>query len=389
MRNAILLLGMLTALPAMSIDMILPAIPSMAEHWGQPFAVMNLILVLFFAVFATCLLFYGPVSDRVGRRPPLLFGLVVYVAASALCGMAWSAWPLIGFRVLQAAGAAASSSMAMAMTRDIYTGKERERVLAHIGIIMALAPMGAPLIGGVVLDYLNWRWIFYVQAALAGLAMAWVLRIPETNTKLSTEPMRRVWRGYGRLLSNRSYLNMTTLMSLSVLPLYCFLSVSSHIYINGFGLNEQRFSYFFSANAFCIMVGSFTFLRLTRVTESHRLITLGFLGTLLGGTSILLFGASGPVPFALSMGLVTFCMGVSRPPSNNLVLEQVETDIGAASSLLIFFYMMSGSLVMWLASLDWPVSSMEVEGLMAVAAGVIASIWWRLLRKRGVLRGVA
>nr|WP_269851165.1 MFS transporter [Methanosarcina horonobensis] len=167
LKGTVPLLALLTAFPPLSTDMILPAIPSLAETWGVSLSVINLILVCFFVTYGFFLLFYGPISDRLGRRRPLLFGLAVYIVASLLCAFASSASVLIGLRILQAAGAAASSSISMAITKDIFSGQERERILAYIAVIMALAPMLAPVIGGWVLADFSWHWIFFVQALMA------------------------------------------------------------------------------------------------------------------------------------------------------------------------------------------------------------------------------
>lgn len=382
LKGALPLLALLTAFPALSTDMILPAIPSLAESWGQPLAVINLILVGFFATYGFFLLFYGPISDRFGRRPPLLFGLAIYVLASICCAFASSALMLIAFRILQAAGAAASSALSMAMTRDIYSGSERERVLAHIAIIMALAPMLGPVFGGWMLAYFSWPWIFFTQAFLGIIGFSGVLRFPETLREVSKTPLTRVMHTYGRLLVNPSYIIMVLVMSVSFFPMYSFIAGSSDIYINGFGLSEQRYSYFFAFNAFALMLGAFSCLRLTRSFNSRHLMTLGFFGILLGGGLLFLFaGNYGIWSFSLPMFLITFSMGLSRPPSNNLVLEQVETDVGSASSLLIFTLFMLGAVGMWLISLEWA-NKIQVLGAIALGCGGLVLSAWIVLQKR-------
>ena len=338
LKGTIPLLALLTAFPAMSTDMMLPALPSLAETWNQPLSVINLTLVCFFVTYGFFLLFYGPISDRFGRRRPLLFGLAVYIAASFLCALASSASMLIFSRMLQAAGAAASSSLSMAMTRDIFSGPERERVLAYTAVIMAIAPMLAPVIGGWILVDFSWPWIFIIQAVMGGIGMFGVLRFPETLTSVSNTPFSRVMHAYGRLMLNPLYLIMVLVMSISLFPLYSFVASSSSIYVTEFGLTEQKYSYFFAFNALAIMVGSITCLRLRKVFSSGNLITIGFAGILLGGILLLTTGKHGPWSFALPMFLITFSVGISRPPSNNLVLEQVDRDTGSASSLLIFTY---------------------------------------------------
>ncbi len=218
LKGVIPLLALLTAFPALSTDMILPAIPSLAETWNQPLSVVNLILVGFFVTYGFFLLFYGPISDRFGRRRPLLFGLTVYVLASLLCALASSAPMLILFRILQASGAAASSSLSMAMTKDIFSGPERERILAYIAVIMALAPMLAPIAGSWILAGLSWPWIFFMQAVMGVIGMLGVLRFPETLPRVSDVPLSRILHTYGRLLLNPSYIVMVLVMSVSLFP---------------------------------------------------------------------------------------------------------------------------------------------------------------------------
>ena len=383
LKGAVPLLALLTAFPALSTDMILPAIPSLAKTWNQPLSLVNLILVCFFVTYGFFLLFYGPVSDRFGRRRPLFFGLAVYIVASLLCAFASSAPMLIGLRILQAAGAAASSSISMAMTKDIFSGQERERILAYIAVIMALAPMLGPVLGGWVLADFSWPWIFFIQAIMGLIGMIRVLHFPETLPQVSDTPLSRVMHTYSRLLLNPSYIVMVLVMSASLFPLYSFIAGSSDIYINGFGMTEQKYSYFFAFNAMALMVGSFACLRLTGSISSRHLITVGFVGIFLGGIFLLLIGQHGPWSFALPMFLITFSLGLSRPPSNNLVLEQVDRDAGSASSLLIFSYFTLGAVGMWFISLEWE-DKIPVLGAIALGCGALVLGAWVVLQRKGI-----
>ncbi|WP_440951839.1 Bcr/CflA family efflux MFS transporter [Methanococcoides sp. FTZ1] len=384
LKGIIPLLALLTAFPALSTDMILPAIPSLAENWNQPISVVNLILICFFITYGFFLLFYGPISDRYGRRRPLLLGLGVYILASFLCSLATTAHMLIFFRILQAAGAAASSSLSMAMTKDIFSGHERERVLAHIAIIMAIAPMMAPVLGGWILLELSWPWIFFGQGLLGVIGLIGVLRFPETLPHISNVPLSRIMHAYGRLMLKPAYVVMVFVMSATLFPMYSFIAGSSDIYINGFGMSEQKYSYFFAFNALALMTGSYFCLRLTRSINSKHLMTAGFAGILLGGIILIINRHQEPWGFALPMFLITFSIGLSRPPSNNLVLEQVDRDVGSASSLLIFTYFTMGAVGMWLISLDWA-DKINTLGLITLGCGSLILISWLVLQKKGYL----
>lgn len=225
MKGAVPLLALLTAFPALSTDMILPAIPSLAKTWNQPPIRHEPDPGLFLCYLWFFPSFYGPVSDRFGRRRPLLFGLAIYIVASLLCAFASSASMLIGLRILQAAGAAASSSISMAMTKDIFSGQERERILAYIAVIMALAPMLGPVLGGWVLANFSWPWIFFIQAVMGLIGMIRVLHFPETLPQVSDTPLSRVIHTYGRLLLNPSYIVMVFVMSASLFPCTVSLQV--------------------------------------------------------------------------------------------------------------------------------------------------------------------
>lgn len=383
-KEMVPLLALLTAFPAFSTDMILPAIPSLAATWNEPLAVVNLILICFFITYGFFLLFYGPISDRYGRKRPLIIGISIYIVASMLCAVANSALTLITFRILQAIGAAASASLSMAMTKDLFSGKERERILAYIAIIMALAPMFAPILGSWILSYLSWHWIFFAQGMMGAIGILGVIRTPETLKEASEAPLSRVVHSYGKLLINKNYVIMVLVMSVSLLPLYSFIAGSSDLYINGFGLNERTFSYFFAFNALALMSGSMSCLKLTERTNSKYLITAGFIGILLGGALILGIGQHGPWSFALPMALITYSIGISRPPSNHLVLEQVRKDAGAASSLLIFTYFTLGAVGMWLISQEW-FSKITILGIIALICGTLVLVTWIVLQKKVII----
>ena len=383
LKQIVPLLALLTAFPAFSTDMILPAIPSLAVTWDKPLAVVNLILICFFVTYGFFLLIYGPISDRYGRRRPLIAGISLYIFASMLCALANSASMLIAFRILQAAGAAASASLSMAMTKDIFSGKERERIFAYIAVIMALAPMFAPIMGGWILAYLSWHWIFFAQGMMGVIGLLGVLRTPETLKEASETPLSRVMHSYGKLLLNKKYVIMVLVMSISLLPLYSFIAGSSAVYINGFGLSEQNFSYLFAFNALALMAGSMSCLKLTERTNSKNLITAGFAGIVLGGILILTIGQRGPWSFAIPMAMITYSIGISRPPSNHLVLEQVRRDAGSASSLLIFTYFTLGAVGMWLVSQNW-FERIQILGTIALISGVLVLGTWMVLQKKDI-----
>jgi len=376
-----LLLVLLSAFPPLATDMYLPAIPFLQKDWHQPLSVVNLTLVGFFISYCVFLLIYGPISDRFGRKPPLLAGITLFIVASLLCALSGNVTTLIVSRVLQAAGAAAAATLCMAMTKDIYASAERVRILAWIGVIMPLAPAVAPILGSWLMLWFSWHWIFVCQAAVASIALIGVLRIKETLSEKSSTSALETAKIYLQLFRNRHYLAHALMVSLIVFPHFAFIAGSADIYITHFGLSEQTFGYLFAINALAFMAGSLLCTRLLHRLTPGRVMTLGFSGALLGGVIMLLRIFPDPWSLTIPMSLVTFSLGLSRPPSNNLVLDQVDRNAGAASSLLVFLFFLLGACSMWIISLDWR-NKVQVIGIMATVVGVIMLSLWSLLARR-------
>lgn len=381
-NRLLLLLALLSAFPPLSTDMYLPAIPLLQKAWQQPLSIVNLTLVGFFVSYCVFLLFYGPLSDRFGRRPLLLIGIGIFILASLLCALSNNVVSLIVFRVLQAAGAASASALALAITKDVYDVHERERILAYIGVIMALAPMLAPVFGGWMLTWFSWRWIFVIQGGIGAVAWIGVFRMPETLKEPAGVGALQTAGIYLQLLRNRRYVGFALMMSMVVLPHFAFIGGSADIYITRLGLSEQVFGYFFALNAAAIMAGAFACTRLLGRVGARGLLTAGFAGILVGGVGMIMRWLPGPWGLALPMAIISFSFGLSRPPSNNLVLEQVDRHAGTASSLLIFIYFMLGAFSMWLISLDWSDKIHTIGVLGAVCGGVLLGIWIFLPQKK-------
>ncbi len=377
----ILLLALLTAFPPLATDMYLPAIPYLQRIWNLPLSVVNLTLIFFFITYCISLLVYGPLSDRFGRKPPLMGGLILFVSGSLLCALSNSIWMLIGARAIQGLGAGSASAISLAMARDRLPGGQRERVLSQISIIMALAPMISPMIGSLILKYMAWPGIFAAQGCMGLIALAGVLATPESHSGQQGSTLTALLQGYQRVLRITELLGLILCNAVAGLPLFAFIGGSAGIYINGFALSEQRFSLLFGINALCFMAGSMSCLRFGKKIGTLRMITLGYSGIICGGLGLLFPLIVGPLRFALPMGIITFFLGFSRPPSNNLVLEQVRRDAGAAASVMVFSYFLFGVLALTAVSLNWS-DPIQFIGTIALGSGCFSLILWLLLRHR-------
>ncbi len=372
-------LAAIAAVPALATDMYLPALPMIAKQWGVPDSRVALSLVLWFASFSVFLLVCGPLSDKHGRRPVLLGGLALFAGASLACALASDAAQLIAFRILQGIGAAGPSSMCMAICRDRYEGPRRKYILAWIGIILGLTPMIAPTIGALLLRLAHWRFIFVVQAGLGGILglTAWRL-YRETAAQRVTGRWLTLMGRYVHLARNHRYTLSVAAMGLISGPFFGFIAFAPILYIQIFGLSSQAFGLLFGLNALMGICGAFVCTRAMKRLPDKVLLTVCLIGCVAGGAGILLWGDRHYAAFAAAMCTVTFFGGMSRPLSNNLILEQVRHDIGSASSFLVFYQFLVGALCMRISTAAWQ-APIRVFGLVALLVPTIVLAFWPLL----------
>ena len=377
----VLFLGLIAAVPALSTDMYLPAMPTIAHQWGISEARVGLSLVLWFVSFSIFLLVYGPLSDKYGRRPILLAGLSIFTLSSFLCAFSANVFQLILFRIIQGAGAAAPSAMCMAICRDRYEGDQRKRALAYVSIILLITPMVAPMIGAMLLKFVSWRAIFISQGALTIVTLLISLRYKETLTSPLTQKLFRLFGRYAKLFGNQNYLLCNNAMGIIVGPFMGYVAFSSIVYISLYHLSEQVFSLLFGINAMISMAGAFLSTRLTKYFSDVRILTVCFIGYACSGVGIMLLGHIHYLFFAGFMGGISFCLGLSRPLSNHLILEQVNEDIGSASSFIVFYQFIIGSICMAVATADWT-HPIIIFGVLATIVPLLVLLLWPLLLHR-------
>jgi MFS transporter, DHA1 family, multidrug resistance protein len=385
MKKIIGLLALLSAFPPLSTDMYLAAIPFLVKDWRESLVTVNMTLVCFFVSYCVFLLIYGPVSDRFGRKPPLLAGVGLYVLASIFCAMAGNITIMIVARSVQGAGAAAATAMAFSICKDRFEGHIRQRIFVQIAIIVAAAPMIAPILGGWVIKLYSWRWVFGIQALMGLVAFFGVYRMPESLKTSAQERFSRVFGSYIRLFGNSHYILLTLTFAVSGIPFFAYIASSTDIYITTLGYNEEQFGYFFGVNAAAFLVAPIFFSRMARRFPLNPLLTIGFAGMI--GASALMLCPWIPDPWrlAIPMWLLTFSFSFCRPPSNNLIMEQVDRDVGAASSFMVFIFFVTGACSMAVISLDW-MDKITALGWMGIIASSITLLAWLTINHRAVLR---
>ncbi|MES9505338.1 multidrug effflux MFS transporter [Streptomyces sp. NPDC000609] len=338
-----LVLGGLTALPPLSMDMYLPALPAVTESLHAPAATIQLTLTACLTGMALGQVVVGPMSDRWGRRRPLLLGMIIYVAATAICVFAPTAGLLIGFRLLQGLAGAAGIVIARAVVRDMYDGVEMAKFFSTLMLISGVAPIVAPLIGGQVLRFTDWRGIFAVLT-LVGLLLTLVVwkwlhetLPPQDRHTGGVGDALRTMRG---LLADRVFTGYMIAGSLAFATLFSYVSASPFVMQEIYGASPQTFSLLFGINSVgLIAVGQINGKVLVGRISLDKALAFGLSVIVLAASALLLmtsgvFGEVGLVPVAAGLFVLMSAMGLAMPNTNAQALMRTKHAAGSASALL-------------------------------------------------------
>lgn len=383
-RGLIVFLAMLSAFVPLSTDLYLPALPTMTRYFHVQDFEINLTLILFFIFFALGTLIWGPLSDKYGRRPILLIGLAAYSVASALCAVSTSVYFLMAARVLQAVGGSVATALSSAIVKDTYTRKKRESILALVQSMVVVSPAVAPVIGALLLQFTSWRGIFVAQVLLGLVAFSGAFAFCETLRTKNQGNLRQTVGRLGVVLKNPRFSTLLLIFSMLNITNMAFISSSSYIYQEGFGLSSRIYSYFFTFNAMGMLLGPLLYLRLSRFFKRYHIINACFGVMLLEGLFVCLFGGGSPWVFAAVLLPATIAMSCCRPPSTFLMLEQQKEDSGSASSLISAVSIMMGSVGMLLISMNSGHLILTV-GLSNVAVALLAGGFWLVSTRRPLL----
>jgi DHA1 family bicyclomycin/chloramphenicol resistance-like MFS transporter len=334
------ILGALTAMGPLAIDMYLPALPTIARELDARSAAVQVSLALYFVGIALGQAFYGPLSDRIGRKPALAFGLALFVAASAGCALAWNVESLIGFRFIQALGGCAPLVVPRAVVRDYFDARESARMLSMLILVMGLAPILGPLVGGQLLVMFGWRSIFWLLAAYGAISYVVVaLFLPESLPREGrTRPtVRAILATYGQLLRDRTYLGYVLAGGFMFSGLLAYISGSPFVFIDVYGVAPERFGLFFGANAAGIIGASQVNRWVAGTVHPRRILTVVVPVAMTAGFGMLMCAYTGFGGFAgILLPLFCFiaCYGFVMPNTTALAMAPYGAMAGSASALL-------------------------------------------------------
>jgi DHA1 family bicyclomycin/chloramphenicol resistance-like MFS transporter len=375
---------MLAAFGALSIDMYLPGLPAIADELHTGMAAVQQTLAAFFLGMALGQLLYGPISDRLGRRPPLLVGCGLYVLASLGCALAPSIQSLVLLRFAQAVGACAGMVLGRAVVRDLFDPREAARMYSLLMLLMGAAPITAPLIGGQILLAFGWRAIF---VALAGFGLACfaavLVALPETAPRESRprSGAAAVLRAYGGLLADRRFMAYAALSALALGAMFTYIAGSPFVFIELHGVRPERYGLVFGTNALGLIGAAQLNRWLLRQYGSAQLLGVGLrvmatCGVLLALATVLGVGGF-PAMLVLLFGCVA-SNGVVQPNVLALALAPHGRQAGSASALIGASQAAVGAALGMLVGLLHNGTAAPMVGLIALCTSMAFLILQRL-----------
>lgn len=387
-KGLIVLIAFLSAFIPLSTDLYLPALPRMVENLNAAPSLINLTLILFFIFYAAGSLFWGPLSDKYGRKPILLIGLIIFTVTSVLCAFSENVYQLIAYRIIQAIVCGAATSVALAIVKDSYSGRKRLSILTLVTSMTMVAPIVAPVVGALILRFTSWRGIFMVLAVIGLLITIAVIAMEETLKQRSKGSILQSLGRLGVVAKNPGFMALLLTFSLMGIPMMSFITSSAYIFVNQFGLSEQVYSYYFASNAVFMVIATLLYMRLTRLINPITLITVSYVIACFSGLLIVTIGSQSPMLFALSLLPATLAGSVTRPPTTNLMLEQQKGDTGAVVSVMSFIFTLFGSIGMIIISVDWA-NRVRVMGLMYVVFAFASLVLWSRISKKSFVKKVS
>jgi DHA1 family bicyclomycin/chloramphenicol resistance-like MFS transporter len=345
------LLTTLVALGPLSTDLYLPALPTLARVFATDAAGVQLTLSVFLAGFACGQIFYGPLSDRFGRRPLMLGGLALFCAGSIGCVLATSIEMLVLARFVQALGACAGPVIGRAVVRDLWGASESARIIAYMGGAMAIAPLLGPTLGGFLTVLFGWQSNFLLLLLIGALqlvAVACMLSESNVHRDPAASHPRQMVANFARLLADRHYLGCLLSFSFSYSALFAFISASSFVLADRHGLTPQVYGLCFGVVIAGYLLGSLASGRLVRRLGSDYLLLRGAWLGAIAGVSMAALEFSGVRSIAAILGPMFFCTvatGLVMPNAIARALAPYPAMAGSASALMGFVQMTIAALV--------------------------------------------
>lgn len=382
----VLLLGSLTAFGPLSMDMYLPALPVVADDLQTTTSLAQLSLTACLIGLAVGQLIFGPLSDIHGRRKPLISTLIVYAVASVLCAISPNIWLFVALRFVQGVSGAAGIVIARASARDMYSGKELTKFIALLALVNGAAPILAPIVGGVILNFATWNTVFYTLGAI-GLAMfvAVLFFLPETlpTEKRAEGSLLAVVKTFGRLLKDPVFMGISLTQAFISSSMFAYIAGSPFILQNIYEVTPQQFSLLFALNGVGIIIAAQVTGRLANVFREVNLLFVGILISFTGSI-LLIIVVSQQLPLAmmaLALFLVVSSLGMVSTTAFSLGMESQGDAAGSASAFLGLLPFLGGGLVSPLVGIKGDLTAWPMGIIILICSSSALLIYLLFVRK--------
>nr|WP_315475158.1 multidrug effflux MFS transporter [uncultured Sandarakinorhabdus sp.] len=383
----ILLLGSLTAFGAVTIDLYLPTLPAIARDYGTSAAAVQLTLSTFFVGMALGQLFFGPLSDRIGRRPTILIGCAVYVAASLFCALAPTIEALVAGRFFQALGCCAAMVTCRAIVRDRYDHRDSARIFSLLMLVLAIAPLLAPTVGGWIAAAAGWHAVFYAFVAVGvAISAAVGLRLDESRSAATAQAARGqdVLSAYARLLGHKRLIGYLLVGAANGATLFSYIAASPDLVVNSWGFSESQFGLVFAAIAVGVVGSSQVNRQLLKHRSPDAILAWATLGAAAAGVALWLVALfDAPVPVVLAAVFVALSSnGLIAANASAGALNVDPLRAGAISGLMGGINFGMGAAASALAAAMYDGTARPLAANVAVALLVAAAAYHMLAKPR-------
>lgn len=376
----VVILGALTAISPFAIDMYLPALPMIAGDLGTTVARVSLSLSSYFIGLGIGQLMYGPLLDRFGRKKPVYVGLTIYMLAALACTQADTAGSLIAMRFVQAVGGCAAQVAAMAMVHDFFAEKDRSKIISLMMLVLGVAPLLAPTMGGFVSAQWGWEAVFVILALIAGVIMAAAaLLLPEghkPDASISLRPLP-ILRTYGTIMRERVFLIYATAGALSFAGLFTYVAGSPIIFMDVFAVSPQVYGGIFALLATGFISGSQLSIRLNKKYTNAQIFRAAIFSQSLWGALLLAATVTGMANIYITIGCLFMTMasvGTSYPNAAALALAPFNRNAGSAAGLLGVVQICGGAAASSLIGIVNADTLLPVAAVLAVTACGAAAV---------------
>ncbi|MBD1589431.1 multidrug effflux MFS transporter [Pseudomonas typographi] len=371
--TSLLILGALSAFGPLAIDFYLPGFPSIAQAFGTDEAHVQATLSAYFLGLSIGQLVYGPVADRFGRRRPLLFGIVLFTLASVACGLAPGLPWLIGARFLQALGGCAGMVLARAIVTDKCDTIGAAKAFSQLMLVMGLAPILAPILGGLLVNTTGWRWIFFCLALFSGLSLAAVaLGLPESlPAHHPRHPLSGALRRYASLLADGVFVGNALTGGVAMAGMFAYIAGAAFVIITLYGVPAEHFGWVFGTNAAGFVLVAQVNARLLARFGPAPILARAIAVHAAGGVALVLVALAHPAqlwPLLLPLFVCVASLGCIIPNASACAMNGQGHRAGSASALLGCLQFCIASFTSWLVGAFANGTAVPMAAIIALCA---------------------